>query len=680
MMTKTHLSFILYSGILFLTSIASSAPQGNEIVFFAGNSGEEQFNALHRLSDGTILVGGHARDLSWLPPGTNTHILSGTQDLDSYSDTTVAFILHLSSDLSTIHKVIQFPVGTAHDISRIRSTEVPGNPTGDIYISGQRVSNTNDGYYITKLNGNFVTQDPTGLEWVRNIWAGGEHKISQGWDVGPNGEVYYTMGTPFKYDWSSIRKMNQMGADTAVPYFRTHYVRNPDNTEQEINVDKFSDYQGGKPVNYSTIVLKPGRGGLRSHSSEDYNRILTDATGNTKKGTWPNDYYYSGPIGYNIDSAKVQEVSGPGYTGYNLPFRTFRCVAITVDRRNGNWYWGYNVQSRLPDGNPDFEPAIVAMAPNGQLRWWSRLYQETTQNSTPDQYVDALEIDYSNFAEGGSLVVVARAHGNNVINFWTGSSSFQNQFTGTYGNIHYSWIGRFNLDEERLISSTYFAELAEGENPGGSYNDPLFEGWYNLNTGWPNLNTTRIVDNTMRVDGGGNVYVIAAGRQTLTTSNAYIENIKPGQETTNIARTWTNFVRVYQSDFSQPLYSSLLNTTDLQDPNAGAQNTDILAVLPVDGGVLISGSHRLNNGFGIPSSQTPYWGREQSGDNDAFLAFLSFSGGDVPVNLHQSKQSSSYPSIPSQGEYRDLKGRLFSPASGRQNLYPVVKIPLKAPK
>jgi hypothetical protein len=625
---------VLFIVVLLLLSAKSWAvPQGNEVVLFAGNSGVEQFNALHRLSDGTILVGGHAKDFNWLPSGTPVATLTGTGTLDSRSDTTVAYIMHLSSNLSTIIRVLQFPAGSAHDVSRIRSTEVPGSTTGNIYISGQRTRATgDDGYYIAKLNGNFVIQPTTGLSWVRNIMAGGEHKSEQGWDVGPNGEVYYTMGTPYQYDWSSIRKMNSIGVDTAVAYWRTHYVRRPDSSLHEINVDKISDYQEPNPVHYSTIVLKPGRGALRSHTAEDYNRILTDATGNTKMGTWPNDYYYSGPINYNIDSAKVTEISGPGYTGYRLPFKTFRCVAISVDRRNGNWYWGYNVQSTLPSGNPDFEPAVVAMEPNGNLRWWSRLYQETNQNSTPDQYVDALEIDYSNHFQGGSLVVVARSHGNNTYNFWKGSGAFQNQFTGTLGNIHYSWIGRFALNHETLISSTYLAELSEGQNPGGSYGDPLLEGWYSLNTGWPNLNTTKTIPNSLRIDGSGNVYVIGIGRQTITTSNAYVENIKPGQESATIMRTWTNFVRVYKPDFSLPLYSSLFNTTDLQDPNAGAQNTTLKAVLPVQDGLLLVGSHRLNNGYGINGSQSPDWGKSNSGADDAFLAFLTFAGSDSPVN------------------------------------------------
>jgi hypothetical protein len=52
------------------------------------------------------------------------------------------------------------------------------------------------------------------------------------------------------------------------------------------------------------------------------------------------------------------------------------------------------------------------------------------------------------------LVVGARAHGNNTENLWEGNTvaanpnakGFQNQFTGTNGNIHESWLGKLRLE------------------------------------------------------------------------------------------------------------------------------------------------------------------------------------------------------------------------------------------
>ncbi|MBK7084986.1 MAG: hypothetical protein IPH53_10085 [Flavobacteriales bacterium] len=122
-------------------------------------------------------------------------------------------------------------------------------------------------------------------------------------------------------------------------------------------------------------------------------------------------------------------------------------------------YIGFNTKSVLPGGEPDFEPAVMAMDADGALLWWSRLYHEVTPggdtvNSSPDQYIDALAIDYSQPPASGMLVVNARCHGNNVENLWEGSSiaanpgasGFQNQFTGTNGNIHISWLGKLKLE------------------------------------------------------------------------------------------------------------------------------------------------------------------------------------------------------------------------------------------
>ena len=66
----------------------------------------------------------------------------------------------------------------------------------------------------------------------------------------------------------------------------------------------------------------------------------------------------------------------------------------------------------MPDGNPDFEPAIMKMDNTGELLWWSRLYHEiradgSIHNSSPDQYIDGLAIDYSVPNPNSTIVVNA---------------------------------------------------------------------------------------------------------------------------------------------------------------------------------------------------------------------------------------------------------------------------------
>ena len=53
-----HLVFVLLFGI---TAYAQN------MVTFAGGAGDERFNCVFQLSDGTYLIGGQAQDLNWLP-------------------------------------------------------------------------------------------------------------------------------------------------------------------------------------------------------------------------------------------------------------------------------------------------------------------------------------------------------------------------------------------------------------------------------------------------------------------------------------------------------------------------------------------------------------------------------------------------------------------------------------
>ena len=165
------------------------------------------------------------------------------------------------------------------------------------------------------------------------------------------------------------------------------------------------------------------------------------------------------------------------------------------------------------------------MDSSGTLQWWSRLYHEvrsdgSQHNSSPDQYVDGLAIDYSMSLPNSRLVVNARAHGNNVESLWEGNSieansgtnGFQNRFTGTSGNIHISWLGKLDTNDGSLYNSTYVAELGQTPtNVGAPLSDPLMDGWPNPNSGWLKLNTTT----------DGSVIIIGVGRRPMTTSSAY---------------------------------------------------------------------------------------------------------------------------------------------------------------
>jgi hypothetical protein len=307
------------------------------------------------------------------------------------------------------------------------------------------------------------------------------------------------------------------------------------------------------------------------------------------------------------------------------------------------------------------------MDEQGRLKWWSRCYHEwidkngnstldsgDVTTSSPDQYIDDLCIDYT-AGQGGALVVVARCHGNNVINFWKGNEikhsdnpkkAFQNQFTGSNGNIHISWIGRFSLDKEEIRHATFLAEVNEGQNPGGSYNDPLLDGWFNLNSGWAGLNTTKTVPNSAAVDAQGNVFVASMGRRTITTNNAYQQNLKPSEG----KGCWNNFVRVYKKDLTLPVYSSLIVGQWNPQDGSGGGNTELQDVTSSAQGLIAVGYHTADtsgkaNGNSIPTANVPSWGAQTPTGQTPFLAMLDFATALNPV-LTPPSQTSIHTAIP----------------------------------
>jgi hypothetical protein len=606
-------------------------------VTYAGGSGNETFYDVAQLSDGTFLVAGSATDLSWVDPSVSRTILASGSLVNGTGTNVFGFILQLNSNLSRILKVVHFPQGAVEDVKFMKFTSKLGENTGDLFISGT-TSDTkanNGGYFVAKLNNNFVNGTPTALTWSRNIWAEGEIQTAQPWDVGSNGKVVYITGQYNANDWSGLYRTDANGVDEVVENFTNHW---------KIGGGEYygtaSAYTSGGAAGllYSGVVLKVGnRCSLRSWTQSDFDAVIADENGGTKKGKMPLDVFYNSPCTPNVGPT-----TGGGYTGYTINTQTLGGTCVTVDRRANNFYLGFNMKTRLPNGNADFEPAVVAYNENGAIRWWSRLYHEITPagalvNSSPDQYIDALAVDYAT----DNLLVAARCHGNNVENLWEGNTiaanpsatAFQNQFTGTNGNIHLQWLGKLRTSDGKLQRSTYFGEYVEGSNNyGTAHPDPNLDGFPNPNAGWANINTTRIPKNTIKATADGSVAVIAAGRRTMTTANAFQKMPLPS---TGLTGTWNNFVRVYKPDFSVPLYSSILvgqwNTTT----GVGGDNITLNAVWKTQSGVVVVG-RATSGGAAMPTANVPIWGSSsENGTQSAVLAYLSatnlYNSGDGPA-------------------------------------------------
>ena len=608
------------------------------MVTYAGNAGNERFTTIVQLSNGTFLVGGSATDLTWMPANVTKTPLS-ISGINSVSTGKLAFIAQFSSDLTTILSVVYFPQGTVRDVFKIKTSNIEGQATGDIFISGNRdvaaTAYLNDGYYIAKLNNNFVKGVPTGLSWSYEVICAPSRaagytgqsgfKTLQPWDVGGDGKVVFGRGAEFDTEWAEIRRLNASGQPEVVENWHAHW-----SNSTEWDGTPASSYPNGAalPLTYSAVVLKAGRrGSLRSFTQTQYDSLMNDGNGTTtRKGAFPDDYYFSGPCPFSGTCAGSR-----GYTGYKTSGNpTQRLGAVVIDRKTNFIYFGYSTQSVLPDGNPDFEPAVVAMDRTGKVQWWSRLYKETAANSTPDQYVDNLAIDYKN----NQLVVAARCHGNNTDNYWrgneiaatVGASGFQNQFTGTNGNIHISWLGKLTLNEGKLKHATYVAEYIEGAtNYGAALTNPNMRNWPDPNQGWANVNTTYVTD--IQVSTEGLVTILGKGRRTMTTANAYQSMPLPANFATEKG-TWNSFVRTYTADLSRPLYSSLLTGQWDKTTGAGGSNVEVGKVVKIDAGLVAVGYHVSDTsgvavGANLLTFNVPTWGTNSPTKEQAVLARLT---------------------------------------------------------
>ncbi|KAB8313828.1 hypothetical protein SD81_041025 [Tolypothrix campylonemoides VB511288] len=607
-------------------------------VFYAGALGREVLKATHVLSDGTVLIGGSAQDLDWVPANVPRTTLDGSAIRNAQGTGRIAFLLHASVDLSTLLRVVRLPAGAAEDISFVRATNVPGQVTGALVVSGTtRDSKANGGgYFIARLNGNFVDAAPTAFAWVKNVWATGDHQVFQPWDVDGQGRVVYASGQPYGDDWAALYRLKADGTPDVVEHWRYHVATlkaggarveghwTPASSRTDV------DLEG------SQIVFKTtNRCDLRSWTAADYDAVIEDENGTTKQGQWPMDLFFDGPCNPNAGSTTQ---SGPGYTGYAMGAHpTQRIGGVALDRRTGAMFVGFSIQSRLPDGNPDFEPAVIAFDADGRKRWWARLYRESTSRSTPDQYVDALAIDYSKPADAGSVVVLARSHGNNTINLWPGNAipasrnpdnpgfAFQNGFTGTNGNIHLSWVGKLRLGDGRLMHASWLAAYqASHDLTQAPYSDPILDGWPSHNAGWPQLNTTRCRPD-VRTDLAGRVYVLCTGQRSVTTRNAFQKMPKSSSQPTP---SWPDFVRVFDPTLKTLAYGSILSG-QWDSSGAGGGNIALTGVAPFDGGVLVVGHHRAdaNNavqGNALPAVGVPAWGTGAPAGESAVVARLEF--------------------------------------------------------
>jgi len=379
----------------------------NSVVALAGSSGTEVFYDIKELSDGTFLVAGSTSDLAWLQglsanmteldtatPADNAYAISpesgnffqavnpaynlvnqrtpkrGFDNSGTGSITTnYGFLLQLNASMDTVLRGVYLPQGAATNIKFIRMTNLPGEPTGDIYISGDikyNLSKRNSGYFLAKLNGNFVNQVPTGFQWVRSIYGDRNEKNPQQiisslnqfntqfvyfnhpWDVNKQGKVIFVAGqyrqhpdnnTSVQYaeEFGLMSVLEPNGYYGYMPGWPVQRYKYYNDNRNNLNRQRFeyeayfgdgfhfpnsiADYGDTSVIRFSEYYFKwenkrPSnrRHILRSFSDQGVNKEFDDGNGRLRKGTYPLDAYFD--IGSDTVIQPLLNPDGKTYFSY----------------------------------------------------------------------------------------------------------------------------------------------------------------------------------------------------------------------------------------------------------------------------------------------------------------------------------------------------------------------------
>ncbi|GAB4167949.1 MAG: hypothetical protein Fur0032_06120 [Terrimicrobiaceae bacterium] len=317
-----------------------------------------------------------------------------------------------------------------------------------------------------------------------------------------------------------------------------------------------------------------------------------------------------------VGNEKIETVIFPGGGSPALCGSSDRGLYLRVPEKSNDWSRVAEIQEL-----PGLRRTVLALAADSSAPGRVFAFGGGAGNtSSPDQYIDALALDYSQPPQEQDLVVLARSHGNNVTNFWSGreGSSFMRRQTGTKGNEHYNWIGRLKATDGTFVNSTWFVGLdPTSSNFGPVYLDANLAGWPDHNAGNANLKGAN--GRGLRVGPQGDISLLGTSRAAITTANAYQQMTSPLE---GIA-PWHDFLRIHPPDLSTVIYATAL-TGESWDiaKGEGAGNTRIAAAEPLPGQRILAVGWHTGDGPNIPTANIPSWGRNSPTGESMILALL----------------------------------------------------------
>jgi hypothetical protein len=151
--------------------------------------------------------------------------------------------------------------------------------------------------------------------------------------------------------------------------------------------------------------------------------------------------------------------------------------------------------------------------------------------------------------------------------------------------------------------------------------------------------------NGIKVSSSGDVCIPAVGRRTITTANAYQKMVKP--EFGGLS-SWNSFVRVYETDLTVPLYSSLVVGVWDTLTQAGGSNTELFGLHKTIDGVICVGRHTATNGQAngndIPVINIPNWGAEHPENESCILVYYKAANLNNPMDGPAAMSAQNKPS------------------------------------